>query len=182
MATDGECVRGLCRDPAVRKQGRQWLCAKHYRFGQMRATANRRGLYAPADHLLERLLRPDMDCPDCGRRMNWLAVDGQSSVVSLQHYRDGSCGLVCRSCNTRHAHMPSDTYRDMPKDHKRCPQCAQGKPFSDFATDNGRSGPMKLKSWCKQCSSVSHTEWQRRNREHYNAKQREGRAARRAAG
>jgi hypothetical protein len=65
----------------------------------------------------------------------------------------------------------------MPKDHKWCPQCEIAKPFTEYAADNGRSGPMKLKSWCKQCSGASHTQWQRNNREHYNAKQRENRAA-----
>lgn len=176
------CGRGLCRESAVRRQGHQWLCAKHYRFGQMRALATRRGLYAPSDHILERLIRPGLICPDCGRAMNWLSADGQPTVISLQHYRDGSCGLVCRSCNTRHAHMPGDTYRDMPKDHKWCPKCERTKPFASFSSDNGRSGPMKLKSWCKECSNAAHAEWQRNNREHYNAKQREGRAARRPAG
>lgn len=176
------CARGLCRAAAVRKQGHQWLCAKHYRFGQMRAKAVSRGLYAPADHLLDRLLQPGLVCPDCRRQMNWLSSEGQSTVASLQHYRDGSCGIVCRSCNTRHAFMPGDTYRDMPKDHKWCPKCSTAKPFTDFASDNGRSGPMKLKSHCKACAHAAITQWRKDNRERYNAKQREARAAHRAAG
>lgn len=173
------CAR--CIEPAARRQGHQWLCSMHYRFGQMRALANRRGLYAPTDRLLQSALREGNKCADCERHMNWHGEDGQATVASLQHYRDGSFALVCRSCNTRHAFMPGDSYRDMPKDHKWCPQCRVAKPFAAFAKDNGRSGPMKLKSWCKQCASASHTEWQRNNREQYNAKQREGRA-RRAAG
>jgi hypothetical protein len=176
------CTRGQCGEVATRKQGNQWLCSKHYRFGQMRSVAKRRGMHAPGDDALERLVRADMACVDCGRQMNWLAADGQATVASLQHYRDGSCGLVCRSCNTRHAYMPGDSFREMPKDRKWCPRCATAKPFSEFSADNGRSGPMKLKSWCKQCSSASHTEWQRKNREHHNTKQREYRASRRVAG
>ena len=114
--------------------------------------------------------------------MNLLSRAGERErTASLQHYRDGSMAIVCASCNTRHAFMPGDTYRDMPKDHKWCPRCETAKPFLDYATDNGRSGPMKLKSWCKQCSSAAHTQWQRNNREHYNAMQRTGRAARNAA-
>lgn len=169
-----------CGATAVRKQGRQWLCSRHYRFGQMRARAKRDGKLVPTHEQLEELLHDT--CADCGVVMNLLARKGeQHKTASLQHYRNGTLAIVCLSCNTRHAAMPGDTYRDMPKDHKWCPHCEQAKPFDAFSADNGRSGAMKFKSWCKQCSTASHTEWQRNNREHYNATQREGRAARRTA-
>lgn len=172
-----KCAR--CDSLAIRHQGHQWLCAMHYRFGQMRSTAKQRGKTVPSHEELASLVSDK--CRDCGGPMHWLARGHQATVASLQHYRDGTYGIVCRSCNTRHAFMPGDTYRDMPKDHKRCPKCEQVKPISEYAKDNGRSGPMKVKSWCKQCSSAAHTEWQRNNREYYNATQREGRA-RRSAG
>ena len=183
MSADGgpafHCSR--CGVGAVRKQGQQWLCARHYRFGQMRARAKRDGKAVPTHEQLAAMLGDS--CGDCGVVMNLLSRVGERErTASLQHYRDGSMAIVCVSCNTRHAFMPGDSYRDMPKDHKRCPQCETAKPFSDYAADNGRSGPMKLKSWCKQCSSASHTQWQRNNREHYNATQKAGRAARNAAG
>jgi hypothetical protein len=147
----------------------------------MRATAKRAGKMVPTREQLESMLRDN--CADCGVMMNMLSKDGERErTASLQHYRDGSLGIVCTSCNTRHAFMPGDSFRDMPKDHKRCPRCEIVKPFASFSIDRGRSGPMKFKSWCKSCASASHTEWQRKNREHYNAKQREARAARRAAG
>lgn len=172
-----KCTRDCCGIAAVQKQGNQWLCAKHYRFGQMRANAKRHGKTVPSQTDLDAMLHDT--CPDCGVVMNLLMRDGeQHRTATLQHYRDGTLAIVCLSCNARHASMPGDAYRNMSKDHKRCPQCEIDKPFSAFATDNGRSGPMKLKSWCKQCSSSAHTEWQRNNREHYNAKQREYRAAR----
>lgn len=167
-----------CGEESARRQGHQWLCAKHYRFGQMRVLAKRRGKAIPTHEELHGMPGSNLNCPDCGVLMNWLSEDGMATVASLQHYRDGSMAIVCRSCNTRHAYMPEDTYRDMPKDHKWCPKCESTKPFSMFALDNGRSGPMKLKSWCKECSSFAHTKWQRSNREHYNAKQREWRARR----
>lgn len=177
---DGGPACSRCGAEAVRRQGHQWLCSRHYRFGQMRSLARRRGKAVPAHEDLDRMLRDT--CPDCGIVMNLLMRKGEAHrTASLQHYRDGSMAIVCLSCNTRHASMPGDTYRQMPKDHKRCPQCEQVKPFADFSRDNGRSGPMKLKSWCKQCSSAAHTEWQRNNRDRYNAKQREGRARRYAA-
>lgn len=175
---DGGVACSRCGLPAVRKQGHQFLCGKHYRFGQMRALARKRGKLVPSHEELHSMAGSDLCCPDCTGAMNWLAIEGQSSVASLQHYRDGSLAIVCRSCNTRHAFMPGDSYRDSPKDHKHCPKCQATKPFTEFSKDSGRSGPMKLKSSCKSCSSKSHTEWQRNNRDHYNAKQREGRANR----
>ncbi len=169
-----------CGIAAVRKQGHQHLCARHYRFGQMRSRAKRDGKVVPSHEHLEQMLCDA--CPECGVVMNVLSREGERErTASLQHYRDGAMAIVCLSCNTRHAFMPGDTYRDMPKDHKWCPKCKTAKPFADYSADNGRTGPMKIKSWCKQCASASHTEWQRNNREQYNAQQREGRA-RRAAG
>jgi hypothetical protein len=174
-----QCSR--CGVGAVRKQGHQWLCARHYRIGQMRSRASRDGKAVPTHEQLETMWRDT--CADCGVVMNVLSRDGERErTASLQHYRDGSLAVVCVSCNARHASMPGDTFRDMPKDHKRCPRCETIKTFASFSADLGRSGPMKLKSWCKSCASASHTEWQRNNREHYNAKQREARAVRRAAG
>lgn len=172
----------LCAEPSVRNNGRQRLCAKHYRYRQMRSRARLDGKAVPTMEQLDNLYSWDgLTCRDCKRSMNWLRDDGADTQLTLQHYRSGSMGLVCLSCNARHASMPGDTYCSMPKDHKRCPQCASVKPHADFARDNGRSGPMRLKSWCKSCSSAAHTEWQRGNREHYNLTQREGRARRKLA-
>ena len=170
----------VCGMKSVIKQGNQHLCAKHYRFGQMRVHAKRHGKTVPSREEMESITPHDMACPDCSRTMNWRSSEGRATGASLQHYRDGTHAIVCRSCNTRHAFMQGDSYRDIPKDHKQCPQCRQIKPHAEFSTDNGRSGLIKLKSWCKQCSSASHTEWQRKNREHYNQTQREGRANRAA--
>lgn len=173
-----QCSR--CGASAARRQGHQWLCARHYRFGQMRSRAKQDGKVVPSHQQLEALHRDT--CVDCGVVMNYLSRAGEHErTASLQHYRDGSLAIVCRSCNTRHAFMPGDTYRDMPKDHKRCPRCEAIKPLTAFAADNGRSGPMKIKSHCKTCSHASTTQWRKDNRDHYNTKQREGRA-RRAAG
>lgn len=171
-----------CGEPGLRIQGHQWLCPKHYRFGQMRAKARQDGKMVPAHEQLTALVLPGLLCADCGIAMNWLARDGQTRVVTLQHYRDGSYGLVCRSCNTRHAFMVGDSYRAMNKDCKQCPQCREVKPLTDFSVDNGRTGPMKVKSWCLSCTSIAHTNWQRNNRDDYNAKQRAYRAKRKAEG
>lgn len=87
--------------------------------------------------------------------MNWLGRDGKDSVVSLKQYRDGSLGLVCRSCSTRHTFAPGDTYRDQPKDHKYCPSCGTVKPFSEYDLTDGH-GIHGNKSYCRECAAVTH--------------------------
>lgn len=149
-----------CGEAATHKQGNQRLCPKHYRFGQMRATANRRGLAVPSHQHLEQLAARGMQCPDCDALMNWLGRDGQTHVASLQHYRDGTFGLVCQSCNTRHAFAPGDSYRENPPDTKHCPSCKEFKPLSSFSKDNSRKGQMKIKSTCKSCSALAHANWE----------------------
>lgn len=169
-----------CDLPASHRQGRQNLCPMHYRFGQMRAGAKRNGKAVPSMDILAGLVGPNLACADCGVQMNWLARDDQTRVATLQHYRDGAFGLVCRSCNTRHAFTPGDDYRSLPKDHKWCPKCLRAKPDNEFAADRGRSGPRKLKSSCRSCAANQHADWTSRNKDHVNAKQRENRAIRKA--
>jgi len=169
-----KCSR--CDEKAVIMQGHQWLCPKHYRFGQMRNTAKRWGKSVPSHQHLESIAPKDMKCLDCGISMNWRTADGKCTVATLQHYRDGSYGIVCKTCNTRHAFMEADSYRGMAKDHKFCPNCKEIKNLSHFYADRGRSGEMKIKSWCISCGTEASNKWKSGNREKYNAYQREWRA------
>lgn len=147
-----------CGSPAVRWRHKQGLCFKHYRVLWMRISAKRAGKVVPSQAELEALF--DRQCPDCNRPFNFLIGEGDFSLTpSLQHYRDGSFGVVCVSCNCRHASMPLDTYREMPKDHKFCPKCSSTKPLSMFSKDNSRTGPLKVKSWCQVCSRSSWKAW-----------------------
>lgn len=180
--SDGGAVCSRCKSPALRKQGNQYLCVKHYRFGSMRSRARKDGKLVPTHEELELMSQQGDSCPDCHRKMNWLAKDGAATVVTLQHYRDGTMSLVCLSCNTRHASMPGDTYRDMPNDHKRCPSCDQAKPSTEFTTDNSRSGELRRKSSCRECSDKKVNAWKESNRERYNEYQRQYRAQRKANG
>lgn len=175
-----KCSR--CDLDSTIKQGNQSLCDKHYRFGQMRATARRHGKEVPSHERLHEMVDDQMLCPDCGIRMNWRSKDGKSTVASLQHYRSGRMAIVCLSCNTRHASMEEDSYCDMPKDHKRCPSCGTTKHRSEFSADNSRSGLIKKKSICKNCSDGKVNQWKERNRDEYNAYQRAYRAKRKAEG
>ena len=139
------CPCSVCALPSTIKQGNQSLCDRHYRFGQMRSGAKRHGKLVPTRNELEAMRGADLICPDCKTKMNWRSKDGTQSVASLQHYRDGSMAIVCRSCNTRHAFMLGDSYREMPKDHKQCPCCKTIKPLTEFTLDSSRSGPAKRK-------------------------------------
>jgi hypothetical protein len=179
---DGGPACSRCGDPAVRKQGHQHLCAKHYRFGQMRSRAKRDGKTAPTHEQLHTMPGSNLTCPDCTRRMNWLSAEGKSTVASLQHYRDGTLAIVCLSCNTRHASMDGDSYRDMPKDHKRCGKCREIKPATEYTKDLSRSGDLQRKSTCKTCSDKAANQWKDSNRDRYNEYQRQYRAKRKAEG
>jgi hypothetical protein len=103
----------------------------------------------------------DFVCPHCTRKMNWLAADGQSTVVSLQHYRDGTIGLICRACNTRHAAMADDSFRDVPVNSKHCPQCKRVLPLDSFATDNSGRWANR-KTYCRECSHEFWCRWKER--------------------
>lgn len=175
-----KCSR--CDLDATIKQGNQHLCDKHYRFGQMRAKAKQSGKEVPSHAQLHKMVDDQMLCPDCGVKMNWRARDGKASVASLQHYRSGRISIVCLSCNSRHASMEGDSYCDMPKDHKKCPSCKTIKHESEFSADNGRSGRIKRKSICKNCSNEKVSHWKWRNKDEYNEYQRNYRAKRKAEG
>ena len=172
----------ICGNKATMVQGHQHLCDKHYRFRQMRSLAKRRNKLVPTRAQLETMDGVDLHCPDCQCQMNWRSSLGYATVASLQHYRDGTMAIVCRSCNTRHAFMPGDTYRDMPKDHKLCPKCQTVKPRFEFTVDNSRSGLAKRKSRCRTCSDEIIKKWKELNREKYNQYQRAYREKRKANG
>ena len=165
-----------CDDDAVITFGKIWLCAKHYRFRQIRASAGHKGKTVPSKDQLEAMYKKDMSCQDCGVAMNLLGRDGQRTVLCLQHYRDGSYGFVCRSCNTRHGALPGDLYREIDRSSWFCRSCKTVKPKSEFGQDKTRNSEEKLKPRCKACYAVDFKKWVENNREKYNALQREKRA------
>ncbi len=141
-----------CGDEDVVKSGRQMRCRRCHRFGQMRRTAGSHGKTVPSYELLESLLAllDGMKCPLCKREMNWLSSEGEVSVVSLQHWRDGSFGLICRSCNARHDDMPDDEFARLPAGHKWCPKCKVIKPLADFCLGKNVLG---CRSSCRDCTN-----------------------------
>src|SRR3990172_13161955 len=158
----GQKFCSKCRRLVIRKQGNQWLCAKHYRFGQMRITAKRHGKFVPTHQELEGMMNPENKCSDCNERMVWLAIENSKRVINLQHYRNGLIGLVCHSCNSRHSAMPGDSFCSMPKDHKQCCSCKQIKVFQEFYMR--RAGfPTAA---CRQCMNLENKKWRESHKKH----------------
>lgn len=183
-STLGRCrFAGGCLEIANKTRGRQKLCAKHYRFTQMRADAKYRGKAAPSIEELDAALAAQggLNCNDCGRGMNWFVSQGYASAVSLQHYRSGLMALVCVSCNSRHAAMPEDSFCGMPQDHKRCSACLEVKPYSAFYRSRARRGVLKLMSTCSTCANIASRAWSAQNRSKQRAQWRPAQARRRAA-
>jgi hypothetical protein len=137
----------------------------------MRANAKRHCKKVPSrDELALMVESCNMECVGCGRKMNWLSIDGKSTVASLQHNRDGTMCLLCRACNTRHATFDGDSFYDNKKTHHPCRDCGEVLIKSEFHKD--RSRPLGIKSYCKSCCNKRHQEWSSKNRKSINLKQR----------
>jgi hypothetical protein len=160
-----------CSEIAATKQGHQWLCERHYRFGQMRSTAARHGKSVPSHSELESLVPPGMLCPVCKRKMNWMAKQGHATVVTLQHDRSGARRMLCLSCNVRHASFSEDSFYVANHVMRVCPRCKRQLPRALFGKDN-KSRWLNTNTYCQECRSEMHQEWVNRNREKYNENRR----------
>ena len=159
--TDGgpalKCSRKDCRVQQFRRLGNAKYCPRHYRFATMRTCAKRHGKTVPTWDELESLVPTNLTCQPCGRPMNWLARDGGSTVITLQHDRSGAYRLMCRACNTRHAAHPGDEFYAIPPDMRRCPGCLHVKPLSAFAMDVSRW--LGRTTYCRGCARGRHQAW-----------------------
>lgn len=151
------CSRRDCAEPAFRRLGNAKYCVKHYRFATMRTCAKRHGKTVPSYEELEMLIPLGLICQPCGRPMNWLAANGESTVLSLQHDRSGEYRFICRACNTRHAAHDGDEFYAIPSDQRRCPGCLHVKPLSAFCMDISRW--LGRKTYCRGCASGRHKAW-----------------------
>jgi hypothetical protein len=156
----------VCGEEAIEMSGRSNLCLKHRRFIQMQHTAKHDKKYVPSLYELEKLTKKDMKCQDCETTMNWSHVEGRSTGAVLQHYRNGSIGIVCTSCNVKHGMMVGDSYKDLPSNHKLCGSCKTIKPLDDFY----KRGDSKIKypmTKCKACNLQAHKSWRVKNPDKY---------------
>jgi hypothetical protein len=163
------CAR--CHREGVVKHYRSmsWLCSRHSRFVQMRAQSKTSGKYIPSHDELEGLAEAlvGFKCPTCGRVMNWLRSEagvGTSTVVTLQHDRDGCVRLICSRCNTRHAAFPGDSFYEVAVGYKRCPRCKNVLLEQEFYP-----GPSVPSTHCKTCQKRTVTAWRNRHLDRVNA-------------
>lgn len=161
------CAR--CDRPATFVKKGHHLCALHLRFIRMRESAKNRGKVVPSTRQLETLFRKDMRCGDCNNVMAMTRKEDAARVMTLQHYRDGTFGLVCQTCNTQHAFMPGDTFCDLPPKHKLCPDCSRVLPLTSFWADCYPRRRTKKATYCKPCATKRLQTWRENNRERSNA-------------
>jgi hypothetical protein len=129
----------------------------------MRNRAQNMGKTVPSKEallaLIDKLISQGMKCIGCDRVMRWLGNKGESSLVTLQHDRNGDFRLICLGCNTRHAYHPGDTFYDVKPGEKICNGCGKVKGVSEFNKDLTRPGG--LRSCCRDCQKIRNA---RRNR------------------
>lgn len=158
----------ICNEDAIKRNGRSNMCAKHSRFMQMQRVAKVDKKYVPSLYEIEKLVPLDMKCQDCGVVMHWIDNDNRSNGAILQHYRDGTLGITCLSCNTKHGLMPGDSYRDVPSGSKLCISCKTIKQLNMFNIRKDGKIPYPL-SKCKQCAKEASIKWRVANPNKYKA-------------
>lgn len=157
----GLCKALGCTEPIYNKNRR--CCVMHHRFINMKSTACRSRKYSPSVSELQALIPSDMICIGCKRSMNWTHAEGWSTLLTLQHDRDGKLRMICLACNNRHAKQPNDSFYEIPAAHWRCPRCKKIKPFEEFQKDSGRAtGRISV---CTICHSKRGRKWRLANRE-----------------
>lgn len=155
--------KSICHNCPERtvKSGNTFLCERHHRFRQMRHDSSKKKKSVPTMEWLEQ--NWTLICQDCSCSMIWTSNKIQRNTVSIQHYRDGTLGFVCFSCNSRHRGFPGDMYRDVPKDHRWCKHCKTLKPMTDFYPTKKTDTVIKINSTCKSCSNKRRMQWYREN-------------------
>jgi hypothetical protein len=150
-----------CNEPALKSSPR--LCAKHARFRMMRRQALIDRKAVPTIEQIEALFAAldAMRCPHCQREMAWKRQPVPAMQMTLQHYRSGAFGLICFSCNSRHAASEDDTI--LPPGMKRCKGCKQVKPFADFRPDSNRPATTRF-SYCFPCDKARKLRWYYENK------------------
>lgn len=176
------CSQCNCEATYVDKRRR--LCDMHYRINQMRQDSWTRYKVKHSIQELVNLIPENLACPKCNVAMVWRRAKNQKGLnnqLTIQHWRDGSIGFLCMSCNVRHSSMYGDSYKEMDVDQKKCPKCNTIKPKDQFCFKSSRS-VLKRNSICNLCNQIAAKKWKDENKEKVNAFQRAYRLARKLAG
>ena len=140
-------------------------CVQHYRFENMRIGARVAKKYVPTRKELKLLVPKNMVCVGCERTMSWSSLGGGSTIVTLQHDRDGTLRLICLRCNVRHSRQPGDSFYKIPIGYWRCCRCKKIKLRSDFITARNKNGSRSIQA-CRVCSAAKTKRWRQKNSKH----------------
>jgi len=142
------------------ESGDSAYCLKHYRIRGSRYKALERGKLAPSLDELEALLPADMICPVCSKVMCYSESEGPlNSVISLQHWHDGTISWICHACNTSHnnSKLPENEWLRLMKlvksNEALCSTCCKILPLSDFHKSSRSS--KGIQSSCKSCGNIA---------------------------
>jgi hypothetical protein len=156
------CSRKGCSEAATVAVGELHYCVPCYRIHLMRRAAKAARKVVPTFGEVLAMVPADMKCPCCQTAMHWHGKAPRTFQVTLQHWRDGSLGLICYRCNTRERNYPDDaSIFNVPHDHKLCPKCRQTKSFEDFGTTTGGYAL----SYCRPCANEQAKKYLAENRE-----------------
>lgn len=139
------CKCQRCDEPATRFHGRPTrdhphsirMCDLHFKIRGMIGNSKTRGVTVPTVPqllaLFADLKRDGMKCPACKRQMVMHSeYADRASVVSIQHWADGSISLVCHSCNVRHGAYGDAGFIAAGTDKRHCCECDQMLPLTAF--------------------------------------------------
>mgnify|MGYP003661211303 CR=1 FL=1 len=142
------------------ESGDSAYCLKHYRIRGSRYKALERKKLAPSLSELEALLPADMLCPVCTKVMCYAAYeDTLNSVISLQHWHDGTVSWICHACNTSHGNskLPENEWLRLMKlvklNEALCGGCSKILPLSNFHRNSKSS--KGIQGYCKSCGNVA---------------------------
>lgn len=150
----------------------------------MRIEAKREGKSVPSTRDIEQLASGGMFCYACGDEMFWhisMSPCGRKKVASLQHDRSGTVRLLCVGCNSRHQHMPGDSFYSLEPGYKWCRRCKRVlllSKFSVYGSDSRHSG--QVYSYCKSCNRERSKKYRKNHLEKVLAIEKRSRAKRAA--
>lgn len=153
------CSRRGCNEEAKHKRNKTvTYCDKHFVWSDRKRTSKSRNKTFPSieefETLWKELINNKFHCLVCRKKMiiKSLQKGLKGCVVSLQHWKDGSLGLICTACNTGHGHSKlGDDWKHVPKNFKYCPACDKIKNKENFGKNRSRSNG--LTDECKLCNN-----------------------------
>ncbi len=143
-------------------------CRRCYRIMKMLTGAHRRypGIVTTWEQIAELWNKAEErgTCPHCLNPMPLYSEDGKrKGMATIQHYDDGTLGIICLTCNLAHSKSPlRDKLFSLQLDQKYCPDCQQVKSRDDFHNQSKWNGRM---TYCKPCQNARNRMIKQHNKE-----------------